>query len=104
MSKILIIDLLNKIANGKEIPKRIKFRGNILDYESEVDYINDDGLYLFNSMCCITEEDLNEEVEIIEEEKKIPEKLDLGNATVNEQQIEFKINEIIDYLKSKGDD
>jgi hypothetical protein len=49
--------------------------------------------------------ELLEKIEL-EEEKKIPEKLNLGNATVNEQQIEFKINEIIDYLdylKSKGE-
>ena len=100
-----IIDLLNKIANGEEVPKEIKYndyiyiaKGNAI--ESFVDYCSEEDEWCFNHY--VRYENLNDEVEIIEE-KKIPEKLDLGNATVNEQQIEFKINEIIDYFKSKGD-
>ena len=54
---------------------------------------------------------LNEEVEIIEEEKKIPENLPFKNdmkLTIMEvyhelEKYNYKINEIIDYLKSKGE-
>lgn len=53
---------------------------------------------------------LNWEIEIIEEEKKIPEKL--GKIDDNDGYIDQydvikigkKVNEIIDYLKSKGDE
>lgn len=50
---------------------------------------------------------LNDTVEILEEEKKIPEKLDDDEYeynTANEILFMRKINEIIDYLKSKGDE
>ena len=104
-----IIDLLNKIANGEEIPKRITYKGQTLDYEDGIDYKDYLNAYLFEHKCCITKEDLNEEVEIIEEEKKIPEKLTTlylanSNQTIQDD-ILYKINEIIDYLeylKSKG--
>ena len=34
--KIKIIDLLIKIANGEEIPKKIKYRDNIWEYISTI--------------------------------------------------------------------
>ena len=99
MKKIKIIDLLNKIANGEKIPKEIEYtrKHYYLTNNQDIDNFGSE-IGMFN---------LNDEIEVIEdapkEEIKIPEKLDLGNATVNEQQIEFKINEIIDYLESKGE-
>ena len=61
----------------------------------------------FTLMHYIQEEDLNDEVEIIEEEKKIPEKIEEKeieiSMAIGEQICANKINEIIDYLKSKGD-
>jgi len=63
-----IIDLLNKIANGEDVPKRIKYINSIWEYDEETkDYIHDD-LWLIYSMNSIglTER----EVEIIEEETK----------------------------------
>lgn len=71
--KIKIIDLLIKIAK-KEAPKRIKFQNKIWDFDNDAqdyndrkkyllaDYMND---YIYKSVF------LNEEVEIIEEEKEI---------------------------------
>ncbi len=46
-----------------------------------------------------------DEVEILEEEKKIPEKLGLINYTEDQATslIHNKVDEIIDYLKSKGE-
>ena len=115
-----IIDLLNKIANGEEVPKKIKFGDKIWKYDSSVqDYMNEDNNeYLFANIFGIeTEKALNKEVEIIEEEKKIPEKI-CTNRIINTKDIlEFEmiqnkinaeytyaINEIIDFLKSKGDE
>lgn len=106
-----IIDLLNKIANGKEIPKKIRFNNiewNRIYGEKNVCYIDeydsDFFIYLFRNNLYFT---LNDKVEILEEEKKIPEKLDDDEYeynTANETLFMRKINEIIDYLKSKGDE
>ena len=111
-----IIDLLNKIANGEEVPENIVFETKKYKYSIGIDYINEDGDYLLSSEpICISF--LNTEIEILDkipEEKKIPEKLELPSF------IEFKtmspearyvvtakeydvLNDIIDYIKSKGE-
>lgn len=111
-----IIDLLNKIANGEEVPKIIKLDNNIYDYEPEnKDYYNRSNLnyrYLFDEWFHISEV-LNDEVSILEEDKKIPEKLPKWATTREDKEytkqeehilvVSQKINEIIDYLKSKGE-
>ena len=114
-----IIDLLNKIANGEKVPKKIKTEYSICEYDG-VDFVDKDGKYLFEVHTAINSDGLNEEVEIIEE-KKIPEKLELvddentitlfsNNAkewTILDNVdvlVCDKINEIIDYLKSKGEE
>lgn len=101
-----VIDLLNKIANDEEVPKKIIYDGNLYYLQREKCYRSDDTNDIFESQFIF--EDLNNEIEIIEEpqEHKI-EKLD---QTLNRVDIEedyyryimenrFKINEIIDYLK-----
>ena len=105
-----IIDLLNKIANGEEIPKRIIYdqfvyvwNSKIENYQREVDEMTTLNWDYITINC------LNEPVEILDklEEKKIPEKLDDDEYEYNmKNEILFmrKINEIIDYLKSKGDE
>ncbi len=127
MKTIKLIDLLNKIANGEEVPKKIRVLSNneTFIYERELDdYIgeNNDGLFnecIINTICLETF--LNDTVEIIEEEKKIPDKWnDLSFTTMRkrEDSIDDDIhklkgyietimrtqNEFIDYLKSKGDE
>ena len=114
-----IIDLLNKIANGEEVPKIILFNS----YKYRFDKI--DRVYrniMGNStLGTINELDLylNYEVEILEEEKKIPEKLNIINGAVDgkwengssynytlsapQTVIIHKLNDVIDYLKSKGE-
>ena len=93
-----IIDLLNKIANGEE-PK-IKYDNHILKYnKNEEKFIDKDGL---NSLYEIDFSELNDEVEIIEEPKKI-EKLaknitDNACSTIDQRTIANKINEIIDEI------
>ena len=96
-----VIDLLNKIANGEELPDKIFYDGN--DYKL-VEYGETTKLYqclsepyeLFN----INTDRLNEEVEIIED-MKIPEKLGCCSTDLLEADMIEKINEIIDYLEEK---
>ena len=77
-----VIDLLNKIANGEEVPFEIKlfgvtfyFNNEKKCYFSKYDKCN---ILDMHSHCLRNKGKLllNEEVEIIEEEKKIPEKLE----------------------------
>jgi len=109
-----IIDLLNKIANGQEVPYKIRIKDREYFYDKYSNW------YFFGK----TSEDmfidkgrLNDEVEILEEEKKIPEKLstwfsvetkqskelNIEYANTNFENMYEKINEIIDYLKNKGE-
>jgi len=74
-----IIDLLNKIANGEEVPKKIMFLGNTYRYdEINETYRNIIGNTNIGEMHNL-EFYLNEEVEIIEENNKIER---ITNATV----------------------
>jgi len=73
-----VIDLLNKIANGEEVPEKIKLHDTeyhkcILKTGIDYKIYSDDFYYLSNAICKAGFS-LNDEVEIIEEEKKIPEK------------------------------
>lgn len=135
-----IIDLLNKIANGEEVPKKIRITDiddritkhyNFFYDEDDQEY-KDDELFPIGARLILNRV-LNNKVEILDEEKKIPEKLEdiseikcvgckveiniVGNKTlfdtdtpiVTEHCI-YKINQliknqkkIIDYLKSKGE-
>lgn len=109
-----IINLLNKIANGEEVPKRIRidhwcykfewkdYARNYIDEREDVD--------LMSVLSCDREE-LNYEVRELKEDKKI-EKLSILTFSdlldmpkeelvdvIKEQR--FKINEIIDYLNKE---
>lgn len=75
MKTIKIIDLLNKIANGEEVPKLIKFKEQSLEYDEECfDYCSDDKFifadtyYLFKAVFKDGKNHLNDEVEILDEE------------------------------------
>ena len=102
-----VIDILNKIANGEEVPEKINYMGDIYTYDEEIlDYYDNDDVLLFDTHNNFI---LNEEVEIIEEDKKI-EKVcrcddydmqDYGELyfpSKNEEILGRKINEIIDYI------
>ncbi len=76
-----VIDLLNKIANGEEVPKKIKvgisefYKNSKYTINNDYDYENDDGTYLtdyLGEFDYITNY-LNKEIEIIEEEQDIEE-------------------------------
>ena len=67
-----VIDLLNKIANGEKLPDKIKYGKLILEkiersYE-EIDYVNNEGYNLGGFLWL---HNLNDEIEIIEENKPI---------------------------------
>lgn len=96
---IRIIDLLNKIANGEEVPKRIRIDHWCYKFEwvehLENYYDKDSNIDLMSALS-MNKEELNYEVEIIEEDKKI-EKLNIEyNAkNRNERYIEKGDNKII---------
>ena len=110
-----VIELLNRIANEEEVPL-IKYRDKILHWNKEKDRFEDkDGMNTLYEMDFF---ELNDEVEVIEEDKKIRkitllgEEIKLGSlsnwlkdSTNNEEKIAsciecnaMKINEIIDYI------
>lgn len=113
MIKIKVIDLLNKMANGEEMPQLIKFNGYVYDkLGCEYYMLNDRDITLFGNILDTNGKYLNDEVEIIED-KKI-ERLQWCNIkgdSTKAQLLELrenvilqfdKINEIIDYI-NKGE-
>ena len=125
MNKIKVIDLLNMISREEEVPKKIKIK------QWENNWEDEDLEYELYSRLYEEDFELTDEVEILEEEKKIPEKLEnekrfyaytryeenkdeidkvlyiLKAINLAEEKIDNlnnSINSIIDYLKSKGDE
>ena len=75
MIKITIYELLGLMKDGKA-PKKIKYNGVIAEYDEKLfDYWNEnlfrDTGFLFKGIFGNDENHLNDEVEIIEEEKEI---------------------------------
>ena len=96
-----VIDLLNKIANG-EAPKNIKYNNTDYYLFDSKSYIRTDKSRFFVS---IYFKELNDEVEIIEEDKKI-EKIDPidychSTDTTKDMVLVDTINQIIDKLENK---
>ena len=94
MKTIKIIDLLNKIANGKEVPQKIRI-GALYMYWDGSAYWDEDGETSFCEVIGSSEYGLNREVEIIEEEKEI-EKVSVKTNNHNVRKVANKINELID--------
>ena len=69
MKTIKIIDLLNKIATGKEVPQKIRIGALYMYWDGSV-YWDEDGESQFCEVIGSSEYSLNREVEIIEEEKE----------------------------------
>ena len=103
-----IIDLLNKIANGEEVPKKIKYRNDIyILLDNYCYYCNETNLILSDRIFAEPSR-LNDEVEILEEPKGMPEKLHIYDCIDAYSKFDVNdnrktINEIIDYLESKGE-
>ena len=110
--KIKIIDLLNKISNGEEVPEKIKINNVIYEYRgymycTENANYQDIEDYLFGKWNFNI---LNDEVEIIEEPKKI-EKITVREKTLGfpsgewtarnmDKAFAIKINELIDEINN----
>ena len=95
-----IIDLLNKIANGEEV--RFKIDENpyhCYRYSNLYDEVEKEEVKWY-----LSEDWLNEEVEVIEEDKKIEKIKVKSNFTHNQKKIVRKINEIIEEIEKIKDD
>lgn len=123
MEKIKVIDILVNIANGEEVPKKIKYNDYIMTYDEDTqDYYNEPSCTY--ALLDDIHKKLNDEVEVIEdipiisklyvnnelqydltpkEDKKI-EKLDMSDThyMIDHTEIMEKINEIIDKINKYG--
>lgn len=105
-----IIDLFVKISKDEKVPNRIKSQGLIFEFDEESRQYYEEGRlhsadyslrsWLYNFKC------LNDEIEIIEEPKKIEHCLKRDRFLRDEDEIEHlktKIDELIDEVnKLKG--
>jgi hypothetical protein len=103
--KIRIIDLLNRIANGEEVPSKIMYQDKIYYMVGNNDYENYEYDEEPTLMYAIgNTHNINDDIEIIEEDNKI-EKLLMIDGTANillaANQTRRKINEIIDKLNKE---
>ena len=104
MKTIKIIDLLNKIVNGEEVPLKIKWDGDTWGFKEQFnDYLHEkedeEKEYLFYigfDNYADTKRFLNCEVEIIEEEKEIEKMHVFKDSQEGLIKIGNKINELID--------
>lgn len=113
-----VIDLLNKIANGEEVPKYVQYYNMLQDKLDTMMVCKENIYYKLDNL----EIQINSRVKPIEEKKipkklELPDKFEIGGCNVRIGSLGFvptesividgilsKINSIIDYLKSKGDE
>ena len=98
--KIKVIDLLNKRANGEEMPKKIKYNNVIYEFNIDFGYINKNNYgaddYLLEDVNGNTIE-LNNEVEIIEESEQ---EIDIqAIEEINWNEIGYKLGKIFKELE-----
>lgn len=103
-----IIEILNKIANGEEVPKVIKYCGFEYEYSKRLDNT-------FNYRNVTTNEYLNDEwfiESILNEEVEVIEEIEIGIETIENYELEelydwkdvayfyqYKFNELIEVIK-----
>lgn len=97
--KIKVIDLVLKIANGQELPKKIKVRNYIfewVDIDTGKGYHNTQGkdwiIWLQDLISLDTKEELNETVEILGDNTEEIEELEIDTIITDER---LKINELV---------
>ena len=101
MKTIKIIDLLNKIADGEEIPKKIKYNDDLYTHVDNYCYFCEETNEILSQNIYAEFSRLNDEVEIIEEEKEIRKmafiyKVDDEMQNGNNERFRDFINELID--------
>lgn len=109
-----IIELLNKIANGEEVPKRIKYENDIYILLDNYCYFCEETNEILSQNIYAEFSRLNDEVEIIEDKKieKFKDYIPIGLTSVGADfrkkdvfeallKIGDKINEIIDKLNKE---
>ena len=100
--EIKVIDLLNIIADDKELPEKFMYKGHLY-YKQKyngVCYRCDELNEIFEE--CLVLEDLNDTIEIIEEPKKI-EKIDFGTLNTQKEKnraMKDTINKLIDEINN----
>ena len=105
-----IIDLLNKIANGEEVPKQIKLKGiePVFQYDNKEFYYywKDTKTGKGGKATLDLIYNINDEVEIIEEDKKIEKLEQYYDKDLDEYVVETYINGIYykEIYKSKYDE
>ena len=101
--KIKVIDLLNKIANGEEVPREIEYQDKIFVKLEDNDYTTDDGVPLVH-LLNYNLSNLNDEVEILEDNtEEIEELLTIEDYECDKTDIRLnrdKINELVKAINS----
>ena len=107
-----IIDLLNKIASGKEVPKEIVYKSIKYEYVDKWEQyvVSDNQLVvveqpLLETISRANYSCLNDEIEIIEEQKKI-EKIDFRTLNTQKEKnraMKDTINKLIDEINNLKD-
>lgn len=95
--KIKVIELLNKIAKGEEVPKKIKILGIVFVW-FEDSYRKEDANLEYITDYCRLDCMLNDEIEILEDNTEEIEELDLTkkqNIWDKLSMCEDKINELV---------
>ena len=100
-----VIDLLNKIANGEDVPEHIKIDNCNWNFiKSENNYYDDKNYGYLNWDYFVEKNKLNDEVEIIEENKKVS-KIDQHDTQwhyyYTKKEITQQIEDNIEHLRQK---
>lgn len=96
--KIKIIDLLNMISKGEEVPKKIKYEKDTYIHIDNYCYYCEETNLILSDRIFAEYSKLNDYVEIIEEPKKI-EKIDFGTLNTQKEKnraMKDTINKLID--------
>ena len=105
--KVKIIDILNRIAQEKNVPKKIKYYGvtyelqiKRLDYVDVLDYVDDKLNYLFDNVLMrygdYLFQHLNDEVEILDNKTdEIEEYTTKYTERIIDKEVRLKINELV---------
>ena len=96
--KIKIVDLLNKIANGEEVPEKIMYDRCLYTCDKITrTYYDEENNTLWESYNFRI---LTDEVEIIEDSKKIEKLKAKYTSQVGKLELANKINELIDEINN----